>query len=1632
MPLTRYQIRRAYSLADPELYVAADKDDPEALLEGVAMAGLVGVLRQLGDLSEFAAEIFHNLHEEVMTTAARGHGLMTRVQQVEAEFPTIEKALLSQTSHSSLFYNTGVDWHPNLHMDQNLITQGDLPRFVMDSYEECQGPPRLFLLDKFDVAGAGACLKRYTDPSFFKVDSPSSGITNADVQRDKKTRKAKKKGSRWRNGETPEVLPKSHAKLHQLFLVESVENHINDPARRVKLKRRLNGFPFDAKTGKSYMEKFLKAPKPDHNVVREICVNSSPLKLPSNTDGESGIEILEICTVSPEKELSLRKRSPCSSPDLMETGEKPSIYQLNEEVDREISEVSGRNPVCEIDNVLSTLHEDFHEREMADDGERKIECVDGYRSDDVASEVDNYTDALTTMDSEIETDTERRAKNYLHSLNIENQGMESDANEEQHDLQARFSDSQSTGSSTATDEGNSSSRKEISSLSYSDSISELAENTLSDDDVSAKILPSTGICEEIVDMSFDRQSVNGESSSKQVPEHVVFNGVCIEEAHTGIFRSQYGKPSYSSWLTDSTHILLPVDPEKRSNEGASVGLELDEMSSDRKELQPADCNPGENMTCLGDILRSTSNRSDDPSQEKDDFLPEMYSESHSLGELNDEGTHILSPALLHHSCVLELAHGKNSSENSSDDMLQVEYAEDECPKISVDSQMDLSHSFASHVLEQHLDSALPELETYEQDKKPEGVVSEASDALYGEIAISSLPTVDIEQAIDFSKQHFPGISENVPLLELDSAEAGSSYSGEENLDGTSNAAVSEELGVFSPEMDMFGEFSDDLKFPSEFQKSADPSIVPEGHLDLLTGTVHSEVVTVASDGAGTHCDDNGDDGKYLSVSHTKMQEESISVLQGSCQNVMEANVVCSPEHLQESATEKEVDNQAVASSDLHSVCTKMQEESISVLQGSRQNVMEANGVCSPDHLQESATEKEIANATTVPLSTDQNVQYSESKSSRPIDVIETANDAIACNTVSCDASCSELNDVPDSVMAPISGNGLQIANATTVPLSADQHDQYSESKSSRPIDVIETANDAIACNTVSCDASCSELNDIPDSVMAPISGNGLQIANATTVPLSADQHDQYSESKSSWQIDVIETANDAISSTTHHTAELRPPVEQNVDLQDDQFDAESQHDQNSEPKSSQQINVVENVEDAVPLPILHIAELGTHLEQTKRADKASSEPFSMVKRMQSPDHLDQERHNDTSSKFYDARSPSQFPVSNFFPQLAVSEQANNPSSSVLPPFSLLPEVSQLSLGDIPPLPPLPPMQWRIGKVQHVSLASERDLVGNNLDFFPQISASRVNENAQLGHPSIEGEITQPPNPFLPLSTLKDENSLHGYENLASCMVHPDPSSLQMPGKQNSSKEDFPTSDTTHSTNTFEKSEHGFLASDGRTTQPSVNPFSPAINGEDTVFTFPSTSLPDKTDHPLHQSAAETSSEDEKLQGCSVISKGKVVNPPENTYPPPILQDDHPQLVFSTSEVQTAWSSSTSILHPPVEEKGKPNGILQTKLPWPRNPLIDAVVAHDKSKLRKVTERIRPHVGQKIEERDSLLEQIRTKSFNLKPAVLTRPSIQGGPKTNLKVSAILEKANAIRQAFAGSDEDEDDEDSWSDS
>ncbi|XP_038894032.1 protein SCAR3 isoform X2 [Benincasa hispida] len=71
----------------------------------------------------------------------------------------------------------------------------------MDAYEECRDPPQLHLLDKFDTGGPGSCLKRYSDPTFFKRTSTFGKISLEKVQSDKKAHKIKRKRSLVRDGE---------------------------------------------------------------------------------------------------------------------------------------------------------------------------------------------------------------------------------------------------------------------------------------------------------------------------------------------------------------------------------------------------------------------------------------------------------------------------------------------------------------------------------------------------------------------------------------------------------------------------------------------------------------------------------------------------------------------------------------------------------------------------------------------------------------------------------------------------------------------------------------------------------------------------------------------------------------------------------------------------------------------------------------------------------------------------------------------------------------------------------------------------------------------------------------------------------------------------------------------------------------------------------------------------------------------------------------------------------------------------------------------------------------------------------------------------------------------------------------
>ncbi|KAJ4912610.1 Scar-like domain-containing protein WAVE 5 [Raphanus sativus] len=202
MPLVRFEIRNELSLGGPELNrsPAVEYEEPKAILGAVEVAGLVGILRQLGDLAEFSAEVFNGIQEEVTVTASRCQKLTSRVKRIDSALSPLEKAVLSQTSHIHFAYTAGCEWHPRIRNGQRHFVQSDLPLCVMETYEQCRDPPPLHLLDRFDAGGPGSCLRKYSDPTFFRKEVGNhSKADDVKSQKDQTHRKRKKKRLPQRN-----------------------------------------------------------------------------------------------------------------------------------------------------------------------------------------------------------------------------------------------------------------------------------------------------------------------------------------------------------------------------------------------------------------------------------------------------------------------------------------------------------------------------------------------------------------------------------------------------------------------------------------------------------------------------------------------------------------------------------------------------------------------------------------------------------------------------------------------------------------------------------------------------------------------------------------------------------------------------------------------------------------------------------------------------------------------------------------------------------------------------------------------------------------------------------------------------------------------------------------------------------------------------------------------------------------------------------------------------------------------------------------------------------------------------------------------------------------------------------------
>ncbi|XP_048532383.1 SCAR-like protein 1 isoform X2 [Triticum urartu] len=438
--MIRYQVRNEYGLADPALYAPEEEeeDDPEALLEGVAMAGLVGLLRQLGDLAEFAAEIFHDLHEDVMATASRGHGLMLRLQQLEAEFPAVEKAIIAQTDHSNYLHDNGIEWHPNLQLNQNLITIGDMPRFILDSYEECRGPPHLFTLDKFDVAGAGASLKRYSDPSFFKMGQTSNMI-EPDYLREKKPRRIKKKAMR-RKGETLESLLIANSESQITSSKDRSSRKV--PPRTTKLKSRHLRDSYNKTISRICREQLQEVISSQQKILSNCSARNFHAKFRSTDSSEIISSFGELDNFSaPAQSFTkheLTKVVPVDESDTLVTASAPINGPIHLEVD------DGQ--------YLATQQEHFEMEQICKGSplqsvqEEKLQLAvvpvyhddDPCRPDDIGSDQDKFIDTLN-IESEGEADHSMKSQKNL-SAEMEVDNLNCDGKEAESVLDVQFSE----------------------------------------------------------------------------------------------------------------------------------------------------------------------------------------------------------------------------------------------------------------------------------------------------------------------------------------------------------------------------------------------------------------------------------------------------------------------------------------------------------------------------------------------------------------------------------------------------------------------------------------------------------------------------------------------------------------------------------------------------------------------------------------------------------------------------------------------------------------------------------------------------------------------------------------------------------------------------------------------------------------------------------------------------------------------------------------------------------------------------------------------------------------------------------------------------------------------------------------
>ncbi|XP_078431390.1 SCAR-like protein 2 isoform X2 [Wolffia australiana] len=418
MPLMRFQLRNEYGLGDPELFRGpAKREDPNALLQGVAVSGLVGIIRQLGDLAEFAADVFQDLHEQITTTASRGRAMMARMRRIEDDLSAVEKAVHDQTSHIHFAYTVGSSWHSTVRIDCEHLRRSDLPYFMMDSYEGCREPPKFSSLDQFDSSGAGSgsCQRRYSDPTFFKI--ASSSMQSGKNRKNKKSQKKsenKRKPSRSKDEGVEYTASFSRCFSGEQYVSPASAGPSIDaePAEEITLAKGNeeeeeeeeeedddSSLSCSSAPRDTYVEERRELPDVEDNFYDKYLEAQEAMG-----PGDAAWE------VSPEITMPKPKSRALISSPVLEVS-----YPLASE--NQACSTSGESPMKVI---ISAPVDDINEAQSSQTPvlmENVAECSSkqSVKHGEATSETDNYVDAPNTLQSETETEIEPQISTNIQS-----------------------------------------------------------------------------------------------------------------------------------------------------------------------------------------------------------------------------------------------------------------------------------------------------------------------------------------------------------------------------------------------------------------------------------------------------------------------------------------------------------------------------------------------------------------------------------------------------------------------------------------------------------------------------------------------------------------------------------------------------------------------------------------------------------------------------------------------------------------------------------------------------------------------------------------------------------------------------------------------------------------------------------------------------------------------------------------------------------------------------------------------------------------------------------------------------------------------------------------------------------------